>query len=117
MTPVMLWAGAGTLIQRSPADWLALAALGIASTGLAYILYFRILAAAGATNVLLVTLLVPFSTAGLGAVLLGVTLSLRAALALGLITLGLLIFDGRPVRGLLRGLLRVLRARRGRAAP
>ncbi|MFC3226357.1 DMT family transporter [Marinibaculum pumilum] len=98
MTPLMLWAGAGSLAQDGAAGWGALAALGIGSTGLAYILYFRILAAAGATNVLLVTLLVPFSAAALGALLLGHGLSLRTAAALALITFGLLVFDGRPLR-------------------
>src|SRR3546814_7836234 len=39
------------------ATWTALAALGLVSTAFAYILYFRILATAGATNVLLVTFL------------------------------------------------------------
>ena len=102
MTPLMLWASAGSLQQGSVAGWAALAALGIGSTGLAYILYFRILAAAGATNVLLVTLLVPFSAAALGALLLGHGLSLRTAAALALITLGLLVFDGRPLSHLRR---------------
>ncbi|MEQ8348617.1 MAG: DMT family transporter [Rhodospirillales bacterium] len=106
MTPLLLWAGPASLIQDSAAGWAALAILGIACSGLAYILYFRILAAAGATNVLLVTLLVPFSAAGLGALLLGNDLSLRAALALGLISLGLLVFDGRPAAAIRKRLRR-----------
>src|SRR3546814_13804973 len=48
------------------ATWTALAALGLVSTAFAYILYFRILATAGATNVLLVTFLVPITALLLG---------------------------------------------------
>ena len=40
-------------------SWMALAGLGILATGIAYILFFRILRTAGATNVSLVTLLIP----------------------------------------------------------
>ena len=49
----------------------SLIALALVSTAFAYILYFRILKAAGATNVSLVTLLVPVSAILLGAVLSG----------------------------------------------
>ena len=47
--------------------WAALAGLALLSTALAYVLYFRILAAAGATNLLLVTFLVPVTSILLGA--------------------------------------------------
>ena len=47
--------------------WLALAGLALLSTALAYVLYFRILAAAGATNLLLVTFLIPVAAILLGA--------------------------------------------------
>ena len=50
--------------------WTALAALALLSTALAYVLYFRILAAAGATNLLLVTFLIPVTSILLGAVFL-----------------------------------------------
>ena len=40
--------------------WGAVLGVGLLSTALAYVLYFRILAAAGATNLLLVTFLVGF---------------------------------------------------------
>lgn len=95
MTPLMLWAGAETLLQGSLRHWAILGLLGVLGTGIAYILYFRVLAAAGATNVLLVTLLVPFSTAALSFLILDSALGLRAAIALALISLGLLVFDGR----------------------
>jgi len=44
----------------------AIFGVAIISTVLAYLLYFRILAAAGATNVLLVTFLIPISALLLG---------------------------------------------------
>ena len=49
------------------------AVIGIAalSTALAYLLYFRLLASAGATNLALVTFLIPVSAALLGMVILG----------------------------------------------
>jgi drug/metabolite transporter (DMT)-like permease len=51
--------------------WLALGALALLSTALAYVLYFRILAAAGATVLLLVTFLIPVPAILLGAMVLG----------------------------------------------
>ena len=48
-----------TLRAAAAPIWAALAGLALLSTALAYVLYFRILAAAGATNLLLVTFLIP----------------------------------------------------------
>ena len=75
--------------------WLAIAGLTIFSTALAYILYFRILATAGATNVLLVTLLIPVSAILLGTAFLGEQLEMKHLLGMGFISLGLLAIDGR----------------------
>ena len=75
--------------------WLAILALAFVSTALAYILYFRILSTAGATNVLLVTLLVPVSAILLGTVLLGEQLELKHVIGMGMISIGLLSIDGR----------------------
>ncbi|MEE8506324.1 MAG: DMT family transporter, partial [Kiloniellales bacterium] len=46
--------------------WGAVLGLSLLSTALAYLIYFRILAAAGATNLLLVTFLIPVSALFLG---------------------------------------------------
>lgn len=73
---------------------LAWAGLGMLSTALAYILYFRILASAGATNVLLVTMLIPVSATALGALVLRQHITLYQALGMGLITLGVLAING-----------------------
>ena len=70
-------------------------ALALFSTALAFIVYFRILRRAGATNVTLVTLLVPVSAILLGAMILDETLAPRHFGGLALIACGLLIIDGR----------------------
>lgn len=78
------------------------AVVGVAaiSTALAYVLYFRILATAGATNLLLVTFLIPVSAILLGALALGETLEPRHFLGMALIGLGLAAIDGRPWQAL-----------------
>jgi drug/metabolite transporter (DMT)-like permease len=86
-------------------SWEALGALaGVAtlSTALAYVLYFRILATAGATNLLLVTLLIPVTAVLLGVGVLGETLALRHLLGIAVIAVGLAAIDGRPLRALRR---------------
>jgi len=81
--------------------WLALGALALLSTALAYVLYFRILAAAGATVLLLVTFLIPVPAILLGALVLGERLEPRHYAGMALIGLGLAIIDGR-IAALLR---------------
>jgi drug/metabolite transporter (DMT)-like permease len=73
----------------------AVVAIGALSTALAYVIYFRILAGAGATNVVLVTLLAPATAILLGAAVLGESLAARDFVGLGLIALGLAVIDGR----------------------
>ena len=70
-------------------------ALAIVSTALAYVIFFRVLASAGAVNVTLVTLLVPVSAILLGRFILGEDLALRQYAGMGLIGIGLLAIDGR----------------------
>jgi drug/metabolite transporter (DMT)-like permease len=82
------------------AVWASIAALAVASTALAYILYFRLLSTAGATNLLLVTLLVPVSAILLGASILGERLDPEHIAGMVLIALGLAFIDGRPARTL-----------------
>jgi len=78
----------------------AVAALALLGTAVAYILYFRILATAGATNAVLVTFLVPVSAMLLGMGILGEVIEPRQFLGMALIGLGLAAIDGRPVRAL-----------------
>lgn len=77
--------------------WMAVIALGIFSTGLAYVLYFRVLARAGATNISLVTFLVPVSAIMLGWLFLDEMLGLAHLLGIALIGMGLVLIDGRLV--------------------
>ncbi len=70
-------------------------AIAAFSTALAYVVYFRILAGAGATNVLLVTLIVPATSVALGAFFLGERLTARQFLGYALIAIGLACIDGR----------------------
>ncbi|MCF3639354.1 DMT family transporter [Rhizobium sp. TRM95111] len=73
-------------------------ALALVSTAFAYILFFRIMAQAGATNTSLVTLLVPPSAILAGVVLLGEQISLSAAAGMVLVLAGLVVLDGRLFR-------------------
>ena len=73
----------------------AIISLAVLSTMMAYILYFRILASAGATNLLLVTFLIPVSAVLLGALVLGEALEFIHFFAMALIGLGLSVIDGR----------------------
>jgi drug/metabolite transporter (DMT)-like permease len=77
--------------------WAAIAALGLFCTALGYVLYFRLIDHAGATNALLVTLLVPPVAIVLGALFLSETLAPQDFIGLGLIALGLGAIDGRIV--------------------
>lgn len=73
----------------------AVAALALPCTALAYILYFRILALAGATNLLLVTLLIPVTALLLGVLVLGEPVTARQLMGMALIGTGLVTIDGR----------------------
>jgi drug/metabolite transporter (DMT)-like permease len=84
----------------SAAAWGALAGIAVLCTVLAYILYFRILATAGATNLLLVTFLIPVSAILLGTLALGEALQARHFAGMALIGGGLACIDGRLIRAL-----------------
>ncbi len=89
-----------TLALPGLATCAAIVALAFFSTALGYILYFRILAGAGATNVVLVTLLAPVSSILLGAIVLHERLEPRHFVGLALIGAGLACIDGRLPRAL-----------------
>lgn len=73
-------------------------ALAVVCTAFAYVLFFRILDMAGATNVSLVTMLVPVSATLLAVPLLGERLEWLTIIGFAVITLGLMVLDGRPVK-------------------
>lgn len=82
----------------SAITWAALAGLALLSTALAYVLYFRILAVAGPTNLLLVTFLIPVTAILLGALVLGERLQPRQFAGMLLIGFALALLDGRMLR-------------------
>jgi drug/metabolite transporter (DMT)-like permease len=75
--------------------WGALLGLALLSTALGFVLYFRVLATAGATNVMLVTLLMPIVALLVGALVLGELVTGAALAGMALIAAGLLAIDGR----------------------
>lgn len=85
----------------TPTVWAAMAGLALLSTALAYILYFSILQAAGATNLLLVTLLIPAAAVPLGAVFLDEHMKTEQLAGMALIGAALVLIDGRLL-GILR---------------
>lgn len=82
----------------------ALLGIAVISTVGAYLIYFHILAKAGATNISLVTFLIPVSAVLMGTVFLGETLSAAALAGMAVIGIGLAAIDGRPVLWLKRQL-------------
>ena len=89
-----------TLAVPSTGAILSLAALGLVSTAFAYLIFFRLLARAGATNVGLVTFLIPVSAILLGVLVLGETLAMRHMAGMALIGGGLILIDGRLLSAL-----------------
>ncbi len=87
-----------TLAVPGPMILGALLGLGLLSTAAAYVIYFRILASAGATNLLLVTFLIPVSAILLGVMVLSEQLTAAQLAGMGLIALGLAAIDGRVLR-------------------
>lgn len=82
--------------------WLAVIGLAALSTALAYIVFFQILRRSGATNVMLVTLLIPVTAILLGVAMLGETISPREIAGALVIGSALLLIDGRVLKFLQR---------------
>jgi len=101
MSSLMLWPVA--IVLDRPFDlampsvtvWGALGVLSVICTACAYILYFKVLERAGATNISMVTFLVPVSAILLGILFLGETLHISHVIGMLLISLGLIVIDGR----------------------
>lgn len=99
MLPVVaLLAEPWTIADLGLRTWGAIMGLALLSTALAYLIYFRLLASAGATNLLLVTFLIPVSAIVLGAGFLGERLAAQHLAGMALIGLGLATIDGRLLR-------------------
>jgi drug/metabolite transporter (DMT)-like permease len=82
--------------------WLAVLGLAALSTALAYIVFFQIIRRSGATNVMLVTLLIPVTAILLGWLVLGEPISAREIAGAIVIGSALLVIDGRALRLLRR---------------
>jgi drug/metabolite transporter (DMT)-like permease len=99
MTPV------AALVERpwqlhlpGPTTWLAVIGLAALSTALAYIVFFQILRRSGATNVMLVTLLIPVTAILLGYLVLGEKISAPEIAGALVIGSALLLIDGRVLK-------------------
>lgn len=96
MIPMVAWIDRPWTLQMPGLQtWACILALAVVCTALAYGIYFRILATAGATNLLLVTFLIPVSALLLGFSFLGERLEPRHFAGMGCIGLGLAAIDGR----------------------
>lgn len=95
---VLLFDRPSALWSASVPATAAMVALAVLSTSVGYLLYFRILIRAGATNAMLVTFLIPVSAILLGLMLLGEQVEPRQLAGMGAIALGLAAIDGRPLR-------------------
>lgn len=78
--------------------WGAIVALALMCTAFGYVLYFRLIETAGATNALLVTLLVPPFAILFGSLFLSEVLAPQDFIGLALIALGLAAIDGRLLK-------------------
>jgi len=99
---VFMFEAPSQLIESSTRVWIAVALMAVFSTALAYILYFRLLASAGATNAILVTLLIPVTAILLGALILDERLEWLHFVGMAVIGFGLSVIDGRLWRRVIR---------------
>ena len=89
-----------TLPIPTASAWGAVLGMGVFGSAVAALLYFTVLKRAGATNTLLVTLLLPLTPILLGAAFLGERLSTREWAGAAIIGAALVILDGRLIRKL-----------------
>ncbi|WP_282606405.1 DMT family transporter [Pelagibius sp. Alg239-R121] len=89
-----------TLAAPSQSTISSLVALAVFGTAVAYIVFFKILVRAGASNVMLVTLLIPVTALVLGNVFLGEPVQSKEIIGAVIIGAGLLFIDGRVINRL-----------------
>jgi drug/metabolite transporter (DMT)-like permease len=85
-------------LRPSAMTWAGLLVLGLFGSAIANLIYFRILAVAGATNVSLVSFLIPITALLLGVFVLGEKLDWNTFAGMALIFSGLAAIDGRLLR-------------------
>lgn len=102
MIPISLWLhGTPAFDHFETATLLAWAYVSLISSGVAYLIMFRVIQIAGSGNTTLVTLLVVPVAITLGAIILNEQLPLKAFIGFGILALGMLVIDGRIVRRLM----------------
>lgn len=107
MAPLAAWQSGMSFSLPPLQGAAAILILALLCTGVAYIIYYKMLARVGATNLMLVTFLIPATAIMLGIVFLGETLEPHHLAGLGLIFCGLILVDGQMVRRFLgRGVRR-----------
>lgn len=87
--------GPNEFVTFNMVSMLSVLSLGVVCTAFAYVCYFKILASSGATNISLVTFLVPVSAIFLGWLILGEQLQVTHYLGMLCIAVGLAAIDGR----------------------
>lgn len=97
MVPMALATDGWPALNYAAPTWGALAYLALMSAAVAYLLYYRVLAVAGAGNLSMVTLLVAPVAILLGAVQFGEALPHRAFAGFALLAAGLVVIDGRLI--------------------
>lgn len=97
----LAWATEGApSFALEPRTWAAIAYYSLIATGVAYLLYYSIMAKAGSGNLMLVTLLLVPIAILLGHFVLGEVLMPRHFAGFGIIAFGLVVLDGRVVKWL-----------------
>lgn len=84
-----------TVSMPGAAAWISLVGLASLSTALAYVIFFRILARSGSTNVMLVTLLIPITSILLGHFFLHEPVTTQEVIGAFVVGSALLVLDGR----------------------
>jgi drug/metabolite transporter (DMT)-like permease len=97
MLPLVMLLEQPWTLEPSALTWGAVLGLSLLSTAIAYLIYFRILAVAGATNLMLVTFLIPVSALVLGVFVLREELQWTECVGMMLIFAGLAAIDGRLI--------------------
>lgn len=99
MAAAILWLGAPLLargeVALTPTVVASVAVLGGVGTGLAYLLYYRLIADAGATSTSMVTYLIPVVAVTLGVVVLGEPVGWNLFVGAAVVILGVALAEGR----------------------
>ena len=92
LAPLCIWLWPAEM--PSTGAWIAVLVLGVASTGIAYILYFRLIARLGPSRAITVTFLVPLAAMVMGAAFLDEVVTEDMMIGCGLILLGTALATG-----------------------